>query len=361
MNWHYWSNRAGQLAAAVQTIGGRLTAATSTWIREGAEKQMANDSSNGYVTGGIANLVIALIFPLVVKLIFGSLLYPVVGTILWWIALFVGLIYFGWEGFRQVPVGHQAVQLVFGTRTAKLYKEGWIWNWPKPIGDLVIVDVRNKPLDMPLTEVLTADNVLVGMDTTLQMKISNLSTYLNAKEAETSLKNGAGRDLRAIVKKLQSATIVQEKERIVQTVTGTPGTVGTDLEGLTLKALSDAPEQLGITVLEVQIGHIRLPKEIEDARANVQVEKAQKEAEAIETDTLAELVQRLIDKGVKPQDALVAVQAERGKRTVINIEGSASDAVKEGMLISAGGTLLGGGQGGDQSGGIKVPRKRGNK
>lgn len=360
MNWQLWGNRAGRFAAAAQTAGGQFAVKAKTAI---ADKE---EGSRGFVLAGIVNLAAAIIFPLLTKGLFGWIFFSLTGTILAVLVLFASPIYFGWLGFRSIPVGYQGIQLMWGKRTGKTYKEGWNWNWPQPIGDIMSVDVRTRLIPLPMTEVLTADNVATSLAVALQCHISDIGIYLSAERPEESLKSAAESDFRTIVLKLQSEGVAQEKEVIAYTVSTGSGPAEKGLEGLALQALVHAPQKWGITVSEVQIKSIRLPKEIEDARANVQVEEAQRKAETVEAKHVADMIDILMkgDKGLSRKDALAAVQAERGKRTIIDVGGNASDDVKGGMMIGAGGDLLKGDQTGassDQATGAKAPRRRGNK
>ncbi|MDP2837843.1 MAG: SPFH domain-containing protein [Candidatus Moranbacteria bacterium] len=295
-------------------------------------------TTRGFGTAVAANVTLGAILALGTKWGFGFLLGPIAGTILAYIALVASLTYFGRLGFRQIPVGFQAIQLVFGARTKKIYSEGWIWNWPSPLGDIGLVDTRQKPFEIPLTEVLTKDNVPVSINVALQIRVTDLDIYLSAEKPEDSLKNATESDIRLLAAKLSSTTIAQGKELISDAITSGKGAVGTVLEGTMLHELNDDEKIWGIKVIQVKVTHVRLPEAIEKARANVQVEAAQKVAETMETKTLAILISILTEKGIDAKDALAAIQAERGKRTIVSIEGTASDLVKAGTM--AGGGIL---------------------
>lgn len=307
--------------------------------------------SRGYGEGIVVTLGIGIITSLFVKFIGSWLLHPIAGTLLAFITLGACILYFGVNGLRTIPVGFKGMQLWLGKRVeGKGYPEGVVWNWPEPIGDLEIKDGRDKPLNLPLTEVLTADNVPIEIDVALQIKITDIYKNLSANKPEESLENAAESDLRSIVMKLQSSNVAQEKQAIIDVLTTgrgpapVPGADPSPLEGLILKGLAESEELWGIKVSQVRITHIRLPKKIEDARAEVQVQVAnqaketqQAIAEKTEANHVANMINIYKATGLSAPEAANIAQAERNKATRIIIDGNATPLERAGAL--AGGIL----------------------
>ncbi|MDO8565888.1 MAG: SPFH domain-containing protein [Candidatus Moranbacteria bacterium] len=310
-------------------------------------KEISMNDSRGYAEGVVVTLGIGIVASLLVKFFGSWLLHPIAGTLLALITLVACILYFGIKGLRTIPVGFIAMKLWLGKRVeGRKYPEGVVWNWPKPIGDLEIKDGRDKPLNLPLTEVLTADNVPIEIDVALQLKITDINKNLSADKPEESLKNAAESDLRSIVMKLQSSAVAQEKQVIVDVLTSgrgpapVPGTDPSPLEGLILKGLAESEQLWGIKVSQVRITHIRLPKKIEDARSEVQVQVAnqaketqQAIAEMTEARAVASQIKLYVEAGLLPQAAANLVQTERGKATRIIFDSTASPIENAGAFV----------------------------
>ena len=299
------------------------------------------NKTNGYIEAGIINAVIGLILFFSAARLGSWLLHPIAGILLAYIALAMSLIYFGWLGFRQIPVGSNGIQLILGERYMKIYQEGWVWNLPKPFGDIIMQSVQEDTLDVPMTEVLTDDNVPVSIDLSIQFQIVDLYTFFNVKHPVIAMKEAADSVTRIIVQKIHSENIAQEKANIPDQIeNGSSEMERTEKKGLSPYAL----EHWGIKIIKIRITHIRLPKELEEARINVQVMKAdqakevqQAIAETTEARHVASLIGIYKETGVGSEFAANIAQSERRKATRIIIDGSGSPLEKAGAL--AGGAL----------------------
>ncbi len=328
--------------------------------------------SRGYMGGTVVTLI-ASVLAAVIAFGLSLLMMNAFFAALLGLVTFMATICFGWTGLREIPVGSKAIQLTLGKRTTRIYPEGWIWNWPEPLGDIAIVDVRVSPIDLPVTEVLTADNVPVRINLSLQFSVIDIGVFLDAKDPETSLKNATESDIRTLAQKFNADKIAQEKSGIIAVLTsGETGPPGSPLEQTAVRALVDAPEKWGVTVSAVNITEIRLPEEIEEARTEIQVaqaqqakERAQAISERTETENVAELIRILMRTGLTATEAVNVVQSERGKAKRVIIDGNASPLAQLGVL--AGNFLGNQGQqateGGDQpkgepTGTPQSPRRR---
>jgi len=305
------------------------------------ETKKEPEPNRGYIEGAAVTIGSGVFLSLLVKWGGSTLLHPIAGTLLMCITFVACILYFGVNGLRTIPVGFRAMRLWLGKRVeGKEYPEGVVWNWPKPFGDLEVKDCRDKPLDLPLSAVLTADNVPVDIDGALQIRITDINKNLSADKPEESLKNAAESDIRSIVLKLQSSTVAQEKQLIASFLMGEQ----TPIEGLLLKGLADSKEDWGITVSKVRITHIRLPQKLEEARTEIQVRAARlgqetedAKAEKVAIDNLAGRIRTLKRTGLEPSEAVDAVQAEFGKITRVVLGGGAKPIERAGAL--AGGLL----------------------
>lgn len=298
------------------------------------------EPNRGYIEGAAVTIGGGVLLSLLVNWVGSILLHPIAGTLLAYITFVACILYFGVNGLRTIPVGFRAMKLWLGKRVkGREYPEGVVWNWPKPFGDLEVKDCRDKPLDLPLSAVLTADNVPVDIDGALQIKITDINKNLSADKPEESLKNAAESDIRSIVLRLQSSTVAQEKQLIAGALSGQ-----TPIEGLLLRGLADSVEFWGIKVSQVRITHIRLPKKLEEARTEIQVRAARlgqevedAKAEAVAIDNLAARIETLKGTGLEPSEAVDAVQSEFGKITRVVLGGGAKPIERAGAL--AGGLL----------------------
>lgn len=316
---------------------GTITSTSTTYL---IERKRNMKDEKGYLEGIAVTLGIGLLTSLLVKWLGSAWLHPIAGTLLAYITLVACILYFGVNGLRTIPVGFRAMKLWLGKRVeGKEYPEGVVWNWPKPLGDLEVKDCRDKPLDLPLSAVLTADNVPVDIDGALQIKITDINKNLGADKPEESLKNAAESDIRSIVLRLQSSTVAQEKQLIASALMGQ-----TPIEGLLLKGLADSEDLWGITVSQVRITHIRLPQKLEEARTEIQIRAARlgqetedAKAEKVAINNLAARIKTLKGTGLEPSEAVDAVQAEFGKITRVVLGGGAKPIERAGAL--AGGLL----------------------
>lgn len=300
-------------------------------------------NTSGFIYGVIVNVIAATLAALVGYLI-GSSLFPITGYLLAIIATAASLIYFGRMGFRQIPVGEGGIQLIWGTRTHTEYSEGWAWNWPSPIGDIQNVNKKEQTLDLPLTEVLTDDNVPVMLNISTQWRVERLYAFLNVDSPKEALGQAIDSITRSIVQKVKSTDVAQEDLK-----SGLPNRVQKEksekFEDMEQTSLEDyALKQWGIRIIRVRITSIRLPEALENARTKIQVMKAEQEAEReqgeaekIEARKVADIIEIYKSLGLSPELAANIAQSERGKATRVIIEGSASALEKAGAL--AGGIL----------------------
>lgn len=329
---------------------------------EGAEPPMAETAvkkTQNLWQGILINLVIACFVFFFAYGIFVFLTgYRFTSTGVGAILAIISLVYFGYGGLRPVPVGFLAAPLFLGKRVwSFVLDEGWTWYWPSPIGDINENDVRKRSLDISATKVLTKDRVAIEIDFSIEIEIVDIARYLGVVNPDDLLQRAVDGGARLIIAMIPSENVADARISILQLLeNGTKrGELLEDmrdllvdqkdktrLEELELAGLSPhARSEWGVRIIATRINSVRLPKEIEDARANIQVEKAQALAEEIEARNVDNLIK--IYQGSDDQDklsrieALKAAQFERGKRIGIDISGNASDLVKAGA--AAGGII----------------------
>lgn len=281
-------------------------------------------------------------------------------------------------GLRLIPVGWRALAVDMGQQNLERYfNAGWKWYWPSPYGGMLLVNCQKDNLDLTLTEVLTADQVQVTVDASIafnhgpasdakedtpeqRMQIAKmLYNYILVKggsgDLETNIEGKAGE------KDIAKEQLEQEgQEQIRHAIAGVHSSEvqmkhaeysradrreGAAFNATTVGQMSEAEkleeeseekkkketlplkqtigeqmEGFGINVESVQIVSIRLPPMIEEARAKVQKEAAERDAERIERDGNLEAVDLYMKRGMTANEAFIAHQAERGKSITRNVQ-----------------------------------------
>lgn len=269
--------------------------------------------------------------------------FDIAGTVIGTLSAALSLVYFGVGGLREIPIAHRAIPLSGGTRQ-KDYElnEGWVWNWPAPIRDVEIVDVREQTKDISMTEVLTHDNVPVIIDLSAQYRPVDLFTYLNARNVSNALEEAIDNNARILVQEIESQDIAQAKKNMPEKILKGFSTTEEGAEKQWVEGIADyAIGQWGIEVIKIRITHIRLPEELEAANTAVKVQEAetkreiaQKETETIEAKHVAELMTIYRNAGLTPEFAANMAQTERKKATRIIIDGSGSSLEKVGVAAA---------------------------
>lgn len=263
--------------------------------------------------------------------------FNLVGTTIGILLSLLSLAYFGRGGLREIPIGHRAIPLSFGTRQNEYeLDEGWVWNWPEPIRDVEIVDTREQTLEVGMTEVLTGDNVPISINLSAQYMVVDLYTFLSVKGVPEALREAIDSTTRVIIQDLESDKVAQEKKNIPdQILNGFKTLEDKEIDGIA----SYATTRWGIEVIKVRITHIRLPEELETANTAIKVQEArtkkevaQAETEKVEATHVAAMIKTYRDAGLSATESVNALQAERGKATRIVIDGTANPLVQAGLL-----------------------------
>lgn len=257
-------------------------------------------------------------------------------------------------GIVDIPIQHVGVPLVLGKRQKRwLVDEGLGWILPSPLMGVEIVDLREKTIPIPKDETEEKERPLIipairGLKPTatngtdgaepeivnldesefsgirfVQMKariairysIVHPFRFLNQGPdvVERGLGDLAIKTLRQMGTIMSDIDLIRQKDRfegkIIEEMKREPADKDIANEG------GQSPlERWGVRVHNVfipRIAHAE-PKMAEAYEAAMR-EEQQKTAEEIEQIFLAESIDRLVAKGLKPQEALYAIQSERGK------------------------------------------------
>lgn len=315
----------------------------------------------GYMAGIIISLVLG-----VSGIILGSVLGYILSTLMnlfgldsaaffsptFWMStmLYLG---FAWMIFQSgqytVEKNYQAVLSFFGTRLYEDVEEGeeklipWGiiqgdgFNWYLPswlAGGVDLVDMKSFPVDLGVErELNSADDYPMRISTDLEIGVENPFRWLMKKEPLQSTVDEAIDQLRYLIGSMNSDDFKDREQKKVLSKRWREG----DPEGGEgdAKGLEREIAQWGYKIYKAQIGNIRPPKEIEDANANKQVEKAQAESETTEIQHVTRLISSLAGgANISAELATDVIQTERGKATRLIVSGGASDLIKAGALVS---------------------------
>lgn len=245
-------------------------------------------------------------------------------------ALVVSIIaYFGYLGITEpVKIGHKGVATLFGARIPIVINEGRNWLLPRPIMNFVEVDCREKPLNFAVSEALSSEDIPMKVNVSAQIKVVDPYKSLSVEKIEDSLKEVGARSIRWETKKLPALELTKGMEELSERLK---------------KEIDDTSEKnWGIDAKQVFVTDIRLPKDLEDAMTQKKTEEAQKDSERTEFNHILTMLGgddleegKKAWKEMKPKDRATIMQAERGKRTVITVDGGAGDFTKGSVAAAA--------------------------
>jgi|GEM_PF-2308095 len=247
-------------------------------------------------------------------------------------------------GLINIPIQNAGVPLFFGKRQRKwLLDEGLGWILPSPVMGVEIVSMKEQTIPIPASEeeeekkplIIPAIRGLpksqhgevtqlkqndlekikfVHMKARLAIRYSIVHPFQYLSQGANVVERGLGdlaiKTLRQKGSEMSDIELIRNKD-----------TFETDI----IKAMQEEPtngakgaksplERWGVVVHNVFIPRIvHADKNIVDAYEAATQEEQQREAETIEQEFLAESIERLVNKGLNAEQALYAIQAERGK------------------------------------------------
>lgn len=204
----------------------------------------------------------------------------------------------------QVPINHAGVVLLFGKRVrvgkdGKGLQEGWrCLPLPPPLMEIEPVSLEQFKIDFTQTTAYTADNALVTIDGFAMAEIDDPYAVYNVDDTvEGGRKALEGLILRWVregAEKSDAVKLIKEDKDELSDIARRK--VNTDLAG--------PDTNWGFKPIRLlRIGHIKLPKSLEEALLKRVQEPIERSAEKIQTDARVEQVERLTRAGVHPDIA----------------------------------------------------------
>lgn len=247
-------------------------------------------------------------------------------------------------GLVDIPIQHAGVPLVFGKRQKHwLLDEGLNWILPSPIMGVEIVDLREKTIPIPKDEkeeetkplIIPAIRGLpplarngvaepaideeaqkkirfVQMKARLAIRYRVVHPYQFLSQGPDVVERGLGdlaiKTLRQKGSEMSDIQLIRQKDTFEEAIIEEMKTEPKDGKG-------ESPiERWGVRVHNVFIPRIaHAEADMAKAYEAAMQEEQQRTAEEIEQKFLAESITQLVGKGLTPQEALYAIQSERGK------------------------------------------------
>lgn len=258
------------------------------------EKNMQNKSSNP-----LGSLISLVIFFIVVStmlsetnLVSGSSVF-LIGIVVFVILILVG-------GLRVVDQFERAVILTLGKYTSTR-QPGLTWIMIG-IQKMIKVDLRIATTDIPQQEVITKDNVPVGINAVVYFQVQNAElAILNIKDYELAVSQYAQAALRDVIGGIELDPLLSEREKISEEIQ---------------KIVEAATKSWGILVTDIKIQDIELPADMKRVMAKQAESERERRAVIIRSEGEFSAAQKLS----QAAQVLSAVPGGIAMRTLQTIE-----------------------------------------
>ncbi|MCX6720312.1 MAG: slipin family protein [Candidatus Staskawiczbacteria bacterium] len=203
-------------------------------------------------------------------------------------------------GLRVIDQYDRAVVLTLGKYTGtKQPGLNWIF-----IGfqRLIKIDMRITTTDIPQQEVITKDNVPVGINAVVYFKVENAEiAILNIKDYTTAVSQYAQAALRDVIGGVELDSLLSEREKIAEEIQ---------------KIVAGATQSWGVSVTDIKIQDIELPADMK----RVMAKQAESERERRAIIIRAEGEFQASEKLAQAASVLSAIPGGLSMRTLQTIE-----------------------------------------
>ncbi len=281
---------------------------------------------------------------------------PNFATTVNWITFITFVIYFGYFGIRKIKEFWSAVPVVLGQPIPSyIISSGYFWQLPKPFMSYIPVYTGQRGLDVPTVTALSLDQIEVSIDAQIQARVTEPYNWARTEDADKALLTLGERNLRILINTHPLKAIPGLKQQFSKDLedgvtefieydkNGDP-TGKTITTGEEVKAVKTEAGMWGFKdgIDKCLVNKITIPPEITKAKAQEQVEQAQAVSEKTQQNLLYDLLGAGdMELGKKdwlalPSDERAKIlQAERGKRTVVTVDGNAGDFTKGSVAAKA--------------------------
>lgn len=270
------------------------------------------------------------------------------------------LLYVGYFGMQNLHFLENGVPLIIGQRLSfYIIPPGRSWWFPSPLGEIFKVYIGQKTLDRrnstnnPISHVLSADRLEVGVSLLVQYSVSDPYSYSTLENPESAFEGLIDRNVRWYVSLNEGEEMPSKRDELASMISGKiqkeddgNGNMKqyvVDKDGNwvdTENHVVATAHDWGIKINYVLADDINLPKDLIAAYEQERVEIRQQSYESTETETVIALMKkyRLGFPNLTDREILNAVQVERKKAKRILLEGNAAgDFTRGGYLSGQGG------------------------
>lgn len=154
-------------------------------------------------------------------------------------------------GFRVIKEYERGVVLTLGKYTGTRLP-GLTWIFPL-IQEMVNIDLRITTVDIPQQEVITKDNVPVGINAVVYFRVQSAEkAFLNIKDYNLAVSQYAQAALRDVIGGIELDSLLSEREKIADEIQ---------------KIVSIATQSWGVLVTDIKIQDLELPADMKRVMA----------------------------------------------------------------------------------------------
>lgn len=216
------------------------------------------------------------------------------------IPFFGFLIFMVLSGLRIVDQYERAVVLTLGRYTSTR-SPGLTWIFPG-IQRMIKIDLRITTIDIPQQEVITKDNVPVGINAVVYFHIESAEfAILNIKDYAQAVSQYAQAALRDVIGQIELDSLLSEREKIAQEIK---------------RMVDEATKAWGVNVSDIKIQDIELPADMKRVMAKQAEAERERRAVIIKADGEFSAAEKL----AQAADRLAQAPGGLSLRTLSTIE-----------------------------------------
>jgi regulator of protease activity HflC (stomatin/prohibitin superfamily) len=252
------------------------------------------------------------------------------------LAILLGAAFLGGMGaltsLRVLREYERAIVFRWGRARQKALGPGMVVMLPFGIDRATVVDTRTKVIQIPPQEVITRDNISIGVDAVVYIEISSpMDAILRVEQYMPATLQLAATTLRSIIGRMELDEVLAKRAEI-----------NTEVQEI----LEARVEQWGVNITAVEIKDISLPAEMKRAMARQAEAERERRAKIIMSEGELQAAQRLAEAARLMSGDPAALQL-RLYQTILEVASQPNTTIVLPVPIE----LLAGGGGGGGSGG----------
>ena len=222
------------------------------------------------------------------------------GVAIFFLAVFIFVVILVVGGLRIIDQYDRAVVLTLGKYTSTR-QPGLTWVM-MGFQRMIKIDMRITTTDIPQQEVITKDNVPVGINAVVYFKVEDAQlALLNIKDYTLAVSQYAQAALRDVIGGIELDPLLSEREKIAEEIQ---------------KIVAGATQSWGVSVTDIKIQDIELPADMKRVMAKQAESERERRAVIIRAEGEFEASKKL----AQAAEALSAVSGGLSMRTLQTIE-----------------------------------------